>query len=63
MKLAPRAARCARAVTRVAGPLLRALVLFLLLAAAMLLPAPLLGRVRLERPERRDRVSETRRRR
>ncbi len=63
MSLAPRAARCARALTRAVGPLLRTLLLLLLLAASMVLPAPILGRVRLERPERRDRVSETRRRR
>lgn len=63
MSFASRAARCARALGRFTGPPLRALSLVLLLAAALLLPAPILGRLRPDRPERRNGVAETRRRR
>ncbi len=63
MPFVPRAARCARAVIRLAWTALRVLVLVLLLVVVLFLPAPILGRPRYERPERGNRVSETRRRR
>ncbi len=63
MSFASRAARCARVMIRVSGSALRTLALVLLLLVAALLPAPILGRLGFERPERRNGVSETRRRR
>ncbi len=62
MSIASRAARCARVVAQLAGAGLRGLALLLLLVVALLLPAPILGRPRVEPPERRNRVAETRRR-
>jgi hypothetical protein len=62
MSVASRAARCVRVAARPAGAALRTLALLLLLAVALLLPAPILGRLRFEPPGRRNKVTETRRR-
>jgi hypothetical protein len=63
MSISSSAARCARVVTRLCRAALRVLAVLLLLAVALFLPAPMLGRPRFEPPERQNRVAETRRRR
>ncbi len=60
MPIASRAARFARLVAQLAVCVLRTFALLLLLAIALFLPAPILGRPRFEPPERRNKVTETR---
>lgn len=62
-RTAHRAVRASAFVGRCAGRALRVAAFVLLIVAALVLPAPILGRPRFERPGRRNQPTEVDRRR